>query len=101
MSARAAWRLESLGFRHVYRYTAGKMDWRASGLPIEGQFANEPCAEDIARRDVPTCRLDERVSEARRRAGHWPVCGVVNEQKSVLGLLLLDTMQHTDAEQPV
>ena len=60
MSARAAWRLESLGFTHVYRYTAGKMDWRASGLPIEGQFADEPCAKDIARRDVPTFLLLRR-----------------------------------------
>jgi len=101
MSARAAWRLESLGFTQVYRYTAGKMDWRASGLPVEGQFASEPCAKDIARRDVPTCRLDERVSEARRRAGHWPVCVVVNEHKIVLGLLRLQTMQPADAQQTV
>jgi CBS domain-containing protein len=101
MSARAAWGLESLGFRQVYRYTAGKMDWLASGLPVEGQFASEPCAKDIARRDVPTCRLDERVSEARQRAGQWPVCVVVNEQKIVLGLLRLQAMQPADAQQTV
>ena len=32
MSPRAAWRLESLGFSHVYDYVAGKIDWLAAGL---------------------------------------------------------------------
>jgi hypothetical protein len=32
MSARAAWRLEGLGFPQVRRYTPGKMDWLAGGL---------------------------------------------------------------------
>jgi hypothetical protein len=27
---------ESLGFSPVYRYTAGKLDWFAMGLPMEG-----------------------------------------------------------------
>src|SRR5437773_6189207 len=27
LSARAAWRLESMGFQEVYRYTPGKADW--------------------------------------------------------------------------
>ena len=33
MSDRAAWRLESLGFTRVYRYTPGKDGWLAMGLP--------------------------------------------------------------------
>ena len=33
LSARAAWWLESLGFAQVLRYTAGKADWAAYGLP--------------------------------------------------------------------
>ena len=33
MSPRAAWRLESLGFRNVHDYPAGKSDWMAAGLP--------------------------------------------------------------------
>jgi len=32
MSPRAASRLESLGFRDVYDYAAGKADWFAAGL---------------------------------------------------------------------
>lgn len=34
-SARAAARLESLGYRNVYDYEAGKTDWKQAGLPIE------------------------------------------------------------------
>jgi hypothetical protein len=101
MSARAAWRLESLGFAHVYRYSAGKMDWLANSLPVEGQFADEPCAKDIARSDVPTCCLGERLSEARQKASGWPVCVVVNEQRIVLGLLRIQEMQQTDSQQSV
>src|SRR6266511_4403171 len=36
MSPRAAWRLESMGFAEVYDYVAGKADWGAAGLPLEG-----------------------------------------------------------------
>ncbi len=34
-SPRAARRLDELGYRNVYDYEAGKVDWRAAGLPIE------------------------------------------------------------------
>jgi Mg/Co/Ni transporter MgtE len=89
MSARAAWRLESLGFREVYDYVAGKQDWLAAGLATEGQFADVPRAGDVARDDVPTCGLDERlgdVAERVRMAG-WDTCVAVNEERVVLGLL--------------
>ena len=63
MSARAAWRLESLGFTQVYDYVAGKLDWLAAGLTSEGSNAQQPRAGDVARSDVPTCRLQERLGE--------------------------------------
>jgi Mg/Co/Ni transporter MgtE len=90
MSARAAWRLESLGFRRVYRYTAGKMDWLANGMPCEGRLAVETYRPvEIARKDVPTCRLDEHIGEVvdRARAAGWDACVVLNEERIVLGLL--------------
>lgn len=89
MSARAAWRLESLGFTEAYRYTAGKADWLANGLPIEGTRADLPRVGDLARRDVPTCRLQDRVGEVRERvrAAGWDLCVVVNERNVVLGRL--------------
>jgi len=88
MSARAASRLETLGFRHVYRYQPGKADWFAAGLPREGKEAHTPRVADVARRDVPTCQIDERVGVVRDRVreGRWDVCVVVDEQRVVLGL---------------
>ena len=46
-------------------------------------------AGDVARRDVPTCSLDERLREvqARVRTAGWDTCVVVNEERVVLGQL--------------
>ena len=35
-SPKAAERIEALGYRRVYDYEAGKMDWKQAGLPVEG-----------------------------------------------------------------
>ena len=89
MSPRAAWRLESLGFTRVFDYMAGKQDWLAAGLPSEGKLAGRPKAADFARPDVPTCGLAERLGEVRERvrAAGWDTCGVVNDERIVLGVL--------------
>jgi len=85
MSPRAAWRLESLGFTDVYEYSAGKSDWAAFGLPLEGKATQSVQIKDIARTDVPTCGLTETVGMARQRAAGWGTCIVVNEERVVLG----------------
>jgi Mg/Co/Ni transporter MgtE len=61
----------------------------AAGLPTEGRLAELPRAGTVARTDVPTCRLDERLGEvqARVREAGWEACVVVNEERVVLGLL--------------
>ncbi len=89
LSARAAWRLASMGFTQVYRYTAGKSDWLANGLPAEGPEARASGAGDLADMDVPTCKRGERVGEVRDkvRKDGWNVCVVVNDEEVVLGLL--------------
>ena len=89
MSPRAAWRLETLGFGDVYDYVDGKVDWLAAGLPTEGTNAQKPRAGDIARKDVPTCGLTDKLGEVatRVRALGWDAVVVVNEQRVVLGLL--------------
>lgn len=89
MSPRAAWRLESLGFTEVYDYAAGKADWAAAGLPVEGTATEAPRIGDVARRDVPTCGLGERIGDVRERvrAAGWETCLVVNEERVVLGRL--------------
>jgi len=73
----------------VYDYEDGKLDWLAAGLPSEGTNAERPRAGDVARKDVPTCRLDERLGDVRdrvREAG-WDACVVLNEERVVFGLL--------------
>jgi Mg/Co/Ni transporter MgtE len=89
MSSRAAWRLESLGFGQVHDYVAGKLDWMAAGLPTEGSNAERPRAGDVARKDVPTCGLRERLGSVRDRVRElgWDAVVVVNRERVVLGLL--------------
>src|SRR5712691_799440 len=89
MSPRAAWRLESLGFGDVSEYKVGKLDWLAAGLPTEGTNAQKPRAGALARKDVPTCNLDEHLGDVRRRAhaAGWDAAVVVNSERVVFGLL--------------
>lgn len=46
-------------------------------------------AGDVARRDVPTCMLDDNLVAVRERvrAAGWDTCIVINEQRVVLGRL--------------
>ena len=73
----------------MYDYAAGKLDWIAAGLPTEGVAAGRPTAATVARRDVPTCRLEDSLRDVRERvrAAGWDACVVVNEQRIVMGLL--------------
>jgi CBS domain-containing protein len=78
----------------VYEYRAGKSDWLAAGLAIEGKAAGRPTAATVARRDVPTCRLEEslRAVRTRVRAAGWNACVVINEARIVMGLLRADEL---------
>lgn len=82
-------RLETLGFTAVYDYEGGKLDWLAFGLPVEGEGAETPNAGDVARRDVPTCGLRDRLGtvQERVRAAGWDTCIVVADDQTVLGRL--------------
>jgi Mg/Co/Ni transporter MgtE len=59
-----------------------------------------PRAGDVARRDVPTCRLDESIGQVRERvrAAGSDACVVVNDQRVVLGLLRAGELQHGQDE---
>jgi CBS domain-containing protein len=102
MSARAAWRLVSLGFAPVYRYTAGKEDWIAHALATEGDEADAPRAGDVADRDAPICTLDDRLGDVRDRvrAAGWESCIVVNDRRVVLGRVRGKALDG-DPDQPV
>jgi len=94
MSARAAWRLEQLGFEEVYDYVGSKSDWFACGMPREGKSAEVPWAGDLARDDVPTCSPHEGIGKLRDQVlvGGYDFCVVVNEQRIVFGLLRGDAL---------
>jgi CBS-domain-containing membrane protein len=87
MSARAAWRLVSLSFAQVLRYTAGKADWSAYGLPTEGKSVTPNRAGNLARRDVPTCSLSDRTDTIRQQLhkNGAKLCAVLNEHRVLLG----------------
>jgi Mg/Co/Ni transporter MgtE len=78
----------------------GELDWLAAGLPTEGRNADVPRAGDVARRDVPTCRLEEPIGQVRERvrAAGWDACVVVNDQRVVLGLLRAGELQRGQDE---
>ncbi len=98
MSPRAAARLASIGFTRVFDYVAGKADWGAAGLPLEGKSGSATRVGAHARRDVPTCRLDEPLAEIRERVrrADWDTCFVIDEEGVVLGRLGRSALQSDD-----
>ncbi len=89
MSPRAACRLERLGFEQVYDYVSGIADWKAAGLVTDGEAAPVQRVADATRPDIPTCRSDESVGEAKSRTigAGWDECVVVDCDDIVVGRL--------------
>jgi hypothetical protein len=56
---------------------------------MEGTRLSVPCIGDLARRDIPTCRLDDRIGEVggRVRAAGWDLCAVVTDRNISLSRL--------------
>jgi CBS domain-containing protein len=102
MAPRAAARLESLGFKEVFEYKAGKLDWLAAGEPTEGENAKRPRAGDVARKDVVVCGLTDRLGDVGDRASTagWDMAVVVDDQRVVLGILRSKQLT-LDADLPV
>jgi len=99
MSPRAASRLESLGFRDVYDYAAGKADWFAAGLPVEGEAAATPVIGKLVRQDVPSGLLDALVGDVGRRAeaAGWDQAVVLDDRGVLLGWLSQDALRSDPA----
>lgn len=89
MSPRAACRLEALGFEEIYDYELGIADWKAAGLPVEGDGYEAQRVIDATRSDIPTCRVDETIGEVKRRTeeSNWDECVVVGCDGLVAGRL--------------
>ncbi len=88
MSPRAAWQLEAMGFRDVYDFANGKVEWILSGLPIEGGGPHYAMAGEVATAEsAVTCKLGERIGEVRGRleGRSDTFCVVLNDQDVVLG----------------
>jgi CBS domain-containing protein len=85
MAPRAAARLETIGFKKVYEYKAGKQDWLAAGLPVDGR-SDTPTIEAVMRRDVPRFGLHDRAGDIvdSLRAGGWEWGAVVDESGVLL-----------------
>jgi CBS domain-containing protein len=77
-----------MGFE-AYEYEDGKRDWGSFGLPREGKLTEIPSAGEVARRDVPTCTLDDDLRTVRQRVRDqgWDTCFVVTDDLVVLGRL--------------
>ena len=80
-------RLETLGFTNVIDYVPGKLAWFEENQPREGKTAEETWIGDVADAEVPTCGLQDRVGDVRRRTADWDTCVVVGPERVVLGLL--------------
>jgi Mg/Co/Ni transporter MgtE len=67
----------------------GKQNWLASGLPMEGRLADIPTAGSVARDDVPTASLEERLGDVRDRVeqSDFDTAVVMNGERIVLGIL--------------
>jgi len=94
MSPRAAWQLEHLGYRPVYDYAVGKVDWMAGGLPTVRAVGSRDRAMDVADTKPRTCAPDQPLTGLADLRPHDALI-VVNEQSIVLGRI--DTIPTTFA----
>lgn len=101
MSPRAACRLEALGFENVYDYELGISDWKAAGLPIEGEGLGYQIAADAMRPDIPTCEPTETIGEVGKRVltTGWEDCLVVECGGVVTGRLRRSALEQEATKQ--
>jgi Mg/Co/Ni transporter MgtE len=102
MSPRAACRLAALGFTAVYDYVAGKADWLARNLPMEGTGADTPTIGRCLRQEVVTVRPDETIAEVRARVARsaHSFALVTTAKGTLLGRLRGSTLDNADPALP-
>jgi len=73
----------------VFDYVAGKLDWLANDLPVEGELAGIAKLGDLADRDIATCFPEENAGEVRDRMQKdgRDICVVIDKQRVVLGIV--------------
>ena len=99
MSPRAAWQLEVLGFKKVYDFVDGKIEWISHRLPVEGTGPHFAVAGEIADAGaVLTCRVGNRVKDAadKLETVSHDYCVVLNDHDIVLGRLRQKDLRGAD-----
>jgi hypothetical protein len=96
MSARAAWRLEQLGFDDVHDYVAGRRDWQEAGLPVKGTDVRGPTVADAMTLEPPTCSPDDHVGAARALLGESTQVVVANPSGVILGVMRKESWEAPD-----
>src|SRR4051812_15208892 len=87
LSARAAARLEQLGFEDMYDYVTSKVAWLAEGLPGAGLLTDAQRALGHVHEDVPTVPASATVGDVTARIGEWELAVVVDGNGVVLGVV--------------
>jgi rhodanese-related sulfurtransferase/CBS domain-containing protein len=87
LSARAASRLEQLGFDAVYDYADSKAAWLAEGLPSEGLMNDSRRAISRVRRDVPTVPIDAALGDVAKVIDDWELAVVTTRDNVVMGIV--------------
>lgn len=102
MSPRAACRLEALDFEEVYDYVLGIADWKAAGLPVEGEQSEIQLVAEATRPDVPVASPDELLGAVfnRTKDAGWDEAIVVDCDDIVVGRLRGDAWER-DRDLPV
>jgi CBS domain-containing protein len=71
------------------------VDWLARALPVEGELAGARTAARLAKKDVVTCGLDDRIGDVRPQIAASPYGFglVVYDEDLVLGRLRMSAMK--------
>jgi CBS domain-containing protein len=86
----------------VYEYTAGKVDWLAHNLEVEGERANAPTVGRIMRHDVVRCAPTDRVADVLEsiKRSPYPFAVVTSAEGCVLGRVPASALDPS-SEEPV
>lgn len=89
----------TLGFREVFDYEAGKLDWLGAGLPRDGDAAGKLTVGDVARPGLPTAHLGDPADAVLEKMaeGDWPQAVVINQLGVILGRLRRSRLQESPA----
>ena len=81
---------------------AGKVDWLAHNLPVEGDKADAPIAGRAMRDDAALCRPTDRVADVRAsiERSPYPFALVTSEDGTLLGRAPLSALD-ADSDRPV